>query len=268
MRLIKSPHELELIRKATELSGIALLEAMRSTQPGMMEYEIEAVAKFVFTRNGAQGEAYHSLVASGPNAWYPHYHAGRRRMEDGELLLVDIAPDYDYYVSDVTRIWPVNGRFSPTQKEVYNFYLACYRAILGQIRPGLTASAIMQEAAGKMTAILRETRFSKPHYEKAAQNFVRNYQQSAASPNASLGHWVGMAAHDVGSSAGPLRAGMVFTIEPQMRVPEEQIYLRLEDLIVITGTGAEIVSSFIPLDAETIEKVMREEGVLQWGRKK
>ena len=160
-------------------------------------------------------------------------------------------------------MWPVNGRFSPSQKEIYNFYLACYRAILGQIRPGLTASVIMQEASAKMTAILNSTRFSKPHYEKAAREFVRNYQQSAAASNASLGHWVGMAAHDVGSSTGPLRPGMVFTIEPQLRVPEERIYIRLEDLIIISETGAEIASSFVPLDTSEIEKVMSEEGILQ-----
>ena len=124
MRLIKSPREVELIRKATRLSGMALMEAMRSTRPGMMEYEIEAVGKFIFARHGAQGEAYHSLVASGPNAWYPHYHAASRRLEDGELLLVDTAPDINYYVSDVTRMWPVNGRFSASQKELYSFYLA------------------------------------------------------------------------------------------------------------------------------------------------
>jgi Xaa-Pro aminopeptidase len=263
MRLIKSRHEIELIRQATQLSGLAIMEGMRSTRPGMMEYEIEAVARFVFTRHGAQGEAYHSLVASGPNAWFPHYHAGRRRMEGGELLLVDVAPDYGYYVSDVTRMWPVNGRFSPAQRELYNFYLACYRAILGEIRPGLTAATVMQAAAGKMEAILSAARLTKPHHAKAAQEFVRNYQRSAASPTASLGHWVGMAAHDVGSSTGPLRPGMVFTIEPQLRVPEEQIYIRLEDLIIVTETGIEIASSFVPLDPDEIERVMAEEGLLE-----
>jgi Xaa-Pro aminopeptidase len=263
MRLIKSRHEIELIRRATQLSGMALIEGMRSTRPGMMEYEIEAIARFVFTRHGAQGEAYHSLVASGPNAWFPHYHASKRRMEDGELLLVDVAPDYGYYVSDVTRMWPVNGRFSREQKELYNFYLACYRAILGEIRPGLTAAAIMQSAAGKMETILSAARFTRPHHAKAAQEFVQSYRRSAASPTASLGHWVGMAAHDVGSSTGPLRPGMVFTIEPQLRVPEEQVYIRLEDLIIVTETGIEIASSFVPLDPDEIEKVMAEEGMLE-----
>ena len=263
MRLIKSPRELELIRRATRLSGVALMEAMRSTRVGMMEYEVEAVGEFIFTRHGAQGEAYHSLVASGPNAWHPHYHASSRRLEDGDLLLVDIAPDLGYYVSDVTRMWPVNGRFSPAQREIYHFYLACYRAILGAIRPGITASVAMREAAGKMETILAGARFTRPHYERAARGFVASYRQSAASPTASLGHWVGMAPHDVGSSSGPLRAGMVFTIEPQLRVPEERLYLRLEDLIIITETGAEVVSDFVPLDPDRIEKVMAEEGILE-----
>lgn len=263
LRLIKSPREIALIRRATRLSGLALMEAMRSTEPGVVEAELDAVAKFVFYRNGAQGEAYYSLVASGPNAWYPHYHAGKRRMQDGDLVLMDFAPDVGYYMSDVTRMWPVNGRFSDWQRELYDFYLACYEAILKAIRPGVTAAVIMQEAAQEMAKVLARSRFSKPQYEKAARAFVAAYRKSATAPGARLGHWVGMATHDVGPYGGPLRPGMVFTIEPQLRVPEEKIYIRLEDLIVITENGAEVVSDFVPRRPDEIEKLMREEGMLQ-----
>jgi Xaa-Pro aminopeptidase len=266
-RLIKSPREIELIRKATRLSGLALLEAMRSTVPGISEYELDAVAKYVYYRNGAQGDAYYSLIASGPNAVFPHYNAGKRVMRDGELLLMDYAPDVGYYMSDVTRQWPVNGKFSEWQRELYGFYLECYKAILSHIRPGATAAEIMREAAADMRQSLSRARFSKPIYEAGAREFVESYERSAAAPCASLGHWVGMATHDVGRDCGPLRPGMVFTIEPALRVPEENVYIRLEDVIVIGEGKAEVLTTFVPMDIQGVELLMREDGMLQrYGR--
>lgn len=258
-RLIKSARELELIRKATRASAAAIVESMRSTVPGIAEYELDAVAKYVFHRNGAQGDAYYSLIASGPNAVYPHYNAGKRVMRDGDFLLMDYAPDVGYYMSDVTRMWPVNGTFNAWQRELYSFYLDCYRAILKRIRPGATAAQIKQEAATEMDAVLARTRFSKPLYETAARAFVDGYRKGMPR----LGHWVGMATHDVGFDSGALRPGMVFTIEPALRVPEENIYIRLEDVIFIHEKGAEIVTEFLPMDIPAIERVMKEEGMLQ-----
>jgi len=263
LRLIKSPREIALIRKATRLSSLALMEAMRSTVPGITEYELDAVAKYVYYRNGAQGDAYYSLVASGSNAWFPHYNSGKRTMQDGDFLLMDYAPDVGYYMSDVTRMWPVNGKFNAWQRELYGFYLECYQAILKHIRPGVTAGTIKQEALRDMERALAHTRFSKPIYERAAREFIESYGRSAANPRTSLGHWVGMATHDVGQDSGPLRAGMVFTIEPALRVPEEKIYIRLEDVIVITDKGADILTNWLPMDIPTIEKLMGEEGMLQ-----
>ncbi len=263
MRLIKSPREIALIKKASRLSGLALMEAMRSTEPGIYEHELDAMAKYIFYRNGAQGEAYYSLIASGRNAWYPHYNAGKRQMQDGDFLLMDFAPDVGYYMSDLTRMMPVNGRFSPWQRELYGFYLGCYKAVLQAIRPNVTAQAIVQDAVKMMDQLLTQTRFSKPAYAAAARSFVEGYRRAANDPDASLGHWVGMATHDVGPHDGPLRAGMVFTIEPALTVPEEKIYIRLEDLIVITETGKEIVSDFVPMEMDAIEQLMKEEGLLQ-----
>lgn len=263
LRLIKSPREIALIKKATILSGLALMEAMRSTVPGIMEYEVDAAAKYVYYRNGAQGEAYYSLVASGPNAMFGHYSAGKRQMQDGDLVLMDFGPDVGYYMSDLTRTWPVNGKFSQTQRELFSFYIGCYRAVLKAIRPGLTPQAILQEAVREMEKILASSKFSKPTYEKAAREYVERYQRSAGSPRATLGHWVGMSTHDVGYDTGPLRPGMVFTIEPAFRVQEEQLNIRFEDLIVITEKNAEILSDFVPMGIDEIEKLMREEGLLQ-----
>ena len=263
LRLIKSPAEIRMIRRATRLAGLGLIESMKATKPGIMEFELDAVAKYVFYRNGAQGEAYFSLVQSGPNAMFPHYNANKRKMQDGDFLLMDFAPDVGYYMSDVTRNWPVNGRFNSTQKEVYSFYLGCYNAILDAIRPGVTAQIIKKEAVQQMESLLSRTRFSKAIYEKGARDFVESYKRGAGSPYTSLGHWVGMATHDVGPYGGPLKPGMVFTIEPALRVPEENINIRLEDMIVITEKGKDILSSFVPSEPDAIEKTMRGNGMLQ-----
>jgi Xaa-Pro aminopeptidase len=262
LRLIKSAAEIALIRRATDISNLTILEAMRSTRPGMMEYELDALANFVFLREGAQHTAYYSLVGAGPNAWYPHYHQGGREMQDGDFLLVDVGPDFSYYSTDVTRMLPVNGRFNDWQRELYGFYLATYRALLDNIRPGEVAD-IARDAAAEMETIVDEWPFSKPEYEAAARRFVGRFVASANAGARSLGHWVGMAVHDVGPHDGTLRPGMVFTIEPQFRVPEEQIYIRLEDMILITKDGVEILSQDLPLDIEAIEAMMQEPGLLE-----
>lgn len=263
LRLIKSERELAMIRNATKLAGLAILEGMRSTRPGQYERELDAVGKFVYYRNGAQGDAYYSLIGSGKNAYWPHYNAGKRKMLDGDFLLFDYAPDYGYYMSDVTRMYPVNGKFSPWQRELYGFYLACYRAILKAIAPGKTSAQVIQEAGAAMDPILAAAKFSKPSHRKAAEDFVEKYKKSGESEYPYLGHWVGMATHDVGSHDGPLKPGMVFTIEPALTVPDEKIYVRLEDVVFINEKGAEVVSTEAPWDIDAIEKVMKEEGMLE-----
>ncbi len=261
LRLVKSENEIRLIRRATDLSGLALMEAMRSTRPGIREHELDAVGKFVFFRNGAQSDAYYSLVATGTNAWYPHYHRGASELLDGQLLLMDYAPDVGYYTSDVTRMWPVNGTFNEWQRDLYGFYLACYQALLASIRPGEVATA-MGEAATRMEAIVAEWPFTRPHFRTAAEAFVAAYRSRADSNPGSMGHGVGMAVHDVGESDGALKPGMVFTIEPQFRVPADRIYIRLEDVLLITDDGVENLSDFVPLDIDAIEALMREPGLL------
>ncbi len=263
LRLIKSERELAVLRKATKLAGLAILESMRSVRPGQYERELDGLAKFVFYRNGAQGDAYYSLIGSGRNAYWPHYNAGKRKMEDGDFLLMDYAPDYGYYMADVTRMFPVNGKFSPWQRELYGFYLACYREILKAIAPGKTGKEVIQQAGAAMDPILAAAKFSKPSHRKAAEDFVASYKKSGESEYPYIGHWVGMATHDVGSHEGPLKPGMVFTIEPALTVPDEKIYVRLEDMIFITATGAEVVSNDAPWDIDAIEKAMKDEGMLK-----
>ena len=262
LRLIKSNAEIEVIKKATVLSCLALMEAMRSTKPGIYEYELDGMAKYIYHINGAQGDAYYSLIANGSNAYMPHYHEKKDKLRDGDLMLMDYSPDFQYYMSDITRMIPVNGKFSEEQSQLYGFYIACYRAILDKIRPFIEPVKVRKEAADKMKQILSIAKFNQTHHRKAAENFVENYARSSKRQYASLGHGVGMATHDVGDHSKMLLPGMVFTIEPALRVPEENIYIRLEDLIVITETGAEVVSDFVPMDIKGIEKLMREKGML------
>jgi Xaa-Pro aminopeptidase len=262
LRLIKSQAEINVIKKATVLSCLALMEAMRSTKPGLFEYELDGMAKYIYHINGAQGDAYYSLIANGPNAYMPHYHEKKDKLKDGDLLLMDYSPDFKYYMSDITRMIPVNGKFNKEQSQLYEFYVSCYRAILDNIRPYVEPVQVRKDAAKKMETILSNTKFNQPHHLKAAENFVKSYVRSSKREFASLGHGVGMATHDVGDHSKMLMPGMVFTIEPALRVPEENIYIRLEDLIVITETGAEIVSDFVPMDIKGIEKLMREKGML------
>ena len=213
--------------------------------------------------DGAQGEAYRAIVASGPTAWNAHHRAADRPLPDGELVIMDYCPDISYYRCDVTRMWPVNGRFNAWQRELYEFYLGIYEAILYAIKPGITGQAALQHAVETMDRILAETTFSKPEYQKAARAFVDGYRRSAQRPDVGLGHAVGMSTHDLGGGSGMLKPGLVFTIEPQFRVPEEQIYIRLEDMIVITSSGVRILSDWLPRDIAGVEKVMAQQGLLQ-----
>lgn len=264
LRLIKSDAELAQIERATRLGGEALMEAMRSTRPGIRERELDAVARFIFVRHGAQGEAYRAIVASGRNAWFAHHRAGNKEMRADELVLMDFCPDLGYYRCDVTRMWPVDGSFSAVQRELYGFYLAFYNSILAEMRPGISAQQVKLNALPAIDAALAATRFSKDTYERAARDFVEDFRVGAQNPNTGLGHGVGLSTHDPGrSEGGILRPGMVFVIEPQFRVPEEEIYIRLEDMIVIREHGAEVISDWVPRDIAGIEALMREEGLLQ-----
>jgi Xaa-Pro aminopeptidase len=256
MRMIKSRREIELVRKATRISGEGIMEAMRAAQPGMYEYEIAAVADYVFRRNNAQGVAYYALVAAGTNAFWPHYHALQTKMKDGDLVLFDYAPDYRYYTSDVTRMFPVNGKFTPAQKELYTIYLRLYQALMTSIRPGKPAD-ILAGAVKKMDAVMASYTFTNPKYKEAAARFVDTYRKSVGT-RTSLGHMVGMEVHDVTVPFTELAPGMIFTIEPALTIPEDRVYIRLEDVILITPAGYENMSAFLPMEVEGIEKLMAE----------
>jgi Xaa-Pro aminopeptidase len=257
MRLVKSPREIALIREATRLSGEAIAEAIRSARPGQHEHDLEAIADYVFKRGGSQGVAYFALAAAGKNAYYPHYHGGRAELKAGDLVLFDYAPDYKYYTSDVTRMFPVSGRFSTEQRERYTIYLRLYQALMTSIKPRVAPKDVIREAAAKMDEIVAGFTFSNDATRGAARAFVDRYRESTRN---SLGHMIGMAVHDVQPDFDVLEPGMTFTIEPALTVPDERVYIRLEDAILITETGYENLSTFLPVEPESIEKLMAEHG--------
>jgi Xaa-Pro aminopeptidase len=260
MRLVKSPREIALVREATRIAGLAIAETMRSARPGMHEYELEAIGDYFFRKHNAQGIAYFGLVAAGTNAAWPHYHAAQSEIRDGDLVLYDYAPDFKYYTSDVTRMFPANGRFSPEQRELYTVYLRLYQALMTSIRPHAAPRVILQDALKKMENVLATFDFRTPKVKAAAGRFVDGYR--TANRN-SLGHWVGMEVHDVTAPYEVLQPGMVFTIEPALTIPDERVYVRLEDVILITDNGYENLSGFVPVEPDAIERLMAEEGLFE-----
>lgn len=254
MRVIKSTREIQIIREATKLAGDGIIAAMHDAKPGMTEYELQASAEYVFKKGGAYGPSYFALIATGPNTIYSHYHKNTARLKDGDLVQFDYAPDYKYYSSDVTRVFPANGRFTMRQREFYTIYLRLYQALMTSIRVHATPSEVVTDALVKMDAAMASFTFTDQKIRAAAQRFVESYRSR---PNvASLGHSVGMEVHDVGGSPATLEPGMIFTIEPAMTIPEEHIGIRLEDMILITGTGYENMSAFVPIEIADIEKMM------------
>jgi len=247
-----------LLRRAAQLAGHGLLEAMHSTKPGIYEYQLEAAARYVYLTNGARLEAYRSIIAAGvDNIWNMHYYRNSQLIKQDDLLLMDYAPDYHNYVSDITRMWPASGKFSATDRELLGFVLAYRNAVMQRIRPGVTPVQIQEEAKAAMEPVFARTKFSKPIYEQAAHKLVDT-------GGGIFSHPVGMAVHDDGDYAhGLLKPGHVFSIDPQLRVPEENRYLRYEDVIVITANGYENFTDFLPIELNDLEKHVGQGGVLQ-----
>jgi Xaa-Pro aminopeptidase len=261
MRVVKSAREIAIIREATRITGLAIMEVMREAEPGLKEFELQAVAEYVFKKHGAQGAAYFALVATGSNTFYSHYHRGTRVLADGDLVQYDYAPDYRYYVSDVTRVFPANGTFTALQRELYTIYLKMYRAVLSSIRPGEPVAGLLQEAGHRMEAIIAYFEFTSPYIQVAAQQFAARYVGSTRN---SFGHAIGMEVHDVragGDNSPGLRPGQVFTIEPALKVPELDMALRLEDVLLVTEDGYENLSGWVPFEIDDIERVMTEPGI-------
>lgn len=242
LRLVKDAEELRRLRLAIDITGEALVEAMRAIRPGMYEYEIEAVIEQGFRKRGAERVGFPSIVGSGPNSTVLHYDKSRRRTEAGELVVMDVGAEYGYYTADVTRTVPVNGTFTPRQRELYNLVLATQQAAMDSVRPGITVRDLNRIARAYMKANSGTLCGEAP----CDRHFVHG-----------LSHWLGMDVHDVGAYGMPLQAGMVLTVEPGIYIPAENTGIRIEDDVLVTATGHELLSGRAPRAASEIEKVMR-----------
>ncbi len=242
LRLVKEPEELAAIRRASRAGGLAIMEGVRSSRPGMGEWDLAALMSWVQQRHGAIGPAYSAIVGSGHNALVLHYNASVRRMEDGELVLVDFGPEVDKYVTDITRTWPVNGRFSERQAELYDAVLAAQLAGIAAAKPGATLGEVNQACTEVLT-------------EKGFKEFMAH----------GAVHWVGMEVHDPPPPGDvTLGPGMVFTIEPGLYEQATGIGIRIEDVVVITEDGCEILTPECPKERSELEALVAEEGVLDW----
>ncbi len=255
MRSVKSDREIALVKRASEIAGMAILEAAKSTKPGVYEYQLDAAARYIYLVNGARLEGYRSIAASGTqNIWNAHYYRNSRRMDGGDMVLFDYAPEFRYYTSDIARMWPVNGKFTPVQRELLQFVLEYRNAVMKLLKPGVTPKEILAEARAAMAPVFARTKFSKPVYEQAARKLLET-------GGGVLSHPVGMTVHDDGPyGPGALKPGHVFSIDPQLWVPEENLYVRYEDVVVIRPTGYENFTAFLPTELDDLEKLVRQAG--------
>jgi Xaa-Pro aminopeptidase len=243
MRLIKDADELDRLRRATAITVEAQKAAMRAARPGMWEYQLEAVVEFTFRYLGATGIGFPSIVGSGPNSTILHYDKNSRQIEDGDLVLVDIGAEYGHYTADVTRTFPANGTFSPRQRALYSLVLGAQQAAMDAVRPGLT----IRELDAIARRYLREYSGDLCAPANCAEFFIHG-----------IGHWLGMQVHDVGDYRTPLAPGMILTIEPGVYLPEEGLGIRIEDVLLVTETGYELISAGAPRRPEEIEALMKE----------
>lgn len=265
MRLYKSRHELKLMRRAAGISAGAHRRAMRACRPGMYEYQLEAELSHEFRRRGAAAPAYPSIVGSGENACILHYTDNRDRINDGELVLIDAGAEYQGYASDITRTFPANGRFSPAQRQIYELVLAAQTAAIAAVKPGNHWNDPHDAAVRVLTEGLVALGILKGKPGAAIKN--RSYDKYYMHRT---GHWLGMDVHDVGDYKVDgawrlLEAGMTLTVEPGLYFPPGDrglakkwwnIGVRIEDDVLVTQDGCEVLSGDAPKTVAGIEALM------------
>ena len=251
MRAVKDRDEIARLRTAVNISVAGHIAVMQAARPGMYEYELEAVLEDGFRRNGADRVGYPSIVGSGPNTTTLHYDVNRRRTRDGDLVVIDAAAEWGQYTADVTRTFPVNGRFTPRQKAIYDLVLGAQQAAFDSVRPGMTMR--------QLDAIAR--RYMREHSGTLCGDKTCDDREYF---NHGLGHPIGMDVHDVGFGRS-FQAGTVITIEPGIYLAAESLGVRIEDDVLVTATAGEWLSAGAPRTTDAIERLMRSGG--QGGRR-
>ncbi len=265
MRLVKSAAEIELMQRAADIAAEAHTEAMRAARPGVWEYEIEALIEYVFRRGGASAPAYTSIVGGGANATVLHYVTNDAQLRDGDLLLIDAGAEYQTYASDITRTFPVNGRFTAAQREIYTVVLEAQEACIGMVRPGVSVEDLNTRAVellteGMVRLGLLAGEAAKLIEEKEYKKFFMH----------GIGHYLGMDVHDVGlykvdGRPRPLAPGVVITVEPGLYVGADAesvpdrfrgVGVRIEDDVLVTADGCRVLTDKVPKQIDEIEALM------------
>jgi Xaa-Pro aminopeptidase len=265
MRVLKSAEEIELMQRAADIAADAHVEAMKTVRPGMKEYEVEALLEREFRRNGAAGPSYTSIVGGGANATVLHYINNDGELRDGDLLLVDAGAEYKGYASDITRTFPINGRFSKAQREIYDLVLKTQVACVEMVRPGVTHDEIKAHSVEMLTEGMVELGLLKGKTDELIKE--EKYKQFYMH---GLGHLLGIDVHDVGiyyydKQSRALEPGVVMTVEPGIYIapdtkdiPEQYlgIGVRIEDDVLCTSNGPRVLTTRVPKDANEIEALM------------
>ncbi|MBP1634530.1 MAG: aminopeptidase family protein [Acidobacteria bacterium] len=233
MRTIKSAREIEILRENGRISAEAIRRAILATREGGFEYEIEAEATHWMFRNGIQGNSFPPIVGSGPNVNVWHYQRNGRQYKDGDLVVMDYGGALDYLGVDITRTWPVSGSFDDLQRRAYDCALEAQKAIIAAMKPGATRAQTAEIGAAV-------------------------YKKHGFPGRASAGHYVGMSVHDVGDGSLPFRPGMVIAVEPIVEDAAKQLHVRIEDTVLITEAGPEVLTSGVPKEAEGVLALVRE----------
>lgn len=244
MRLIKTTEEIAAMKRAARAGALAHIEAMRSTRPGLGEWELDALMSFVQNREGSFGKAYEAIVGSHKNSCVLHYVANDRKVGAEDILLIDYGPELDHYVTDITRTWPVDGEFSKRQAEIYDVVLEAQKAGIAAAKPGATIQDV----------------------SKACDEVFKARGMFALKRHGPC-HWIGMEVHDPGDIRRKLEPGMAFTVEPGLYELETGIGVRIEDVVVITASGCEVISDLAPKERADVERTVREEGILDRERR-
>jgi Xaa-Pro aminopeptidase len=245
LRAIKSPGELALIQKAVEPSIDAHLEAMKMMRPGMYEYQVAAKMVEIHAYAGCETEAYSPIVGTGINSTVLHYNKLDRRIEDGDIVLMDVGGQYSGYASDITRTIPANGKFTPRQREIYEIVLGAQNAAMAALKPGMTLGGKDATSLQKIAMDYIDSHGKDKEGHSLGRYFIHG-----------LSHHVGLDVHDPSGPSRPLEPGMVITIEPGIYIPEENLGVRIEDDVLITATGYKQLTARLPRSPDEIEKIM------------
>jgi Xaa-Pro aminopeptidase len=242
MRKVKSAAEAELIQKAVDITVEGQNGARDAIKPGVYEYQVQAALEYAFIHNGAERPGFPSIVGAGFHSTVLHYNENRKKIEAGDLIVIDVGAEYSYYTADITRTYPATGKFTPRQREIYELVLAAQQAAEQAFKPGRMTMRQLQQVAAD---VMRKSPLRDQKGNTLDRHFIHG-----------LGHWLGMDVHDVGDYSKPIPPGAVITIEPGIYLQDEKLGVRIEDDYLVTETGLVKMSAKLASDPEQIERLM------------